>query len=40
MLVVARENELPNGPHEKKTKEGDGWADFEGDVGFRPMARW
>jgi hypothetical protein len=27
-------------PREKKTKEGAGWADFEGEAGFRPMASW
>jgi hypothetical protein len=40
MLVVARENELANGPREKKRKEGAGSADFEGEAGFRPMAIW
>jgi hypothetical protein len=40
MLVIVRENELANGPHEKKTKEGAYWADFEGEAGFCPMASW
>jgi hypothetical protein len=32
--------ELANGPREKKTKEGAGWANFEGEAGFHPMASW
>jgi hypothetical protein len=40
MLFVARENELANGPCEKKIKEGVDWADFEGEAGFRPVASW